>query len=181
MAGSDSRADGERLAAAQETASRPPAVPQRIQLSRRSGYRLQEASRALNGLAARRVTRPGPFANPVRIGGVWDGEPIRDAARAVQLFREGVESGDPRFPSVAAIRAELAGLNLACVCALDAPCHADVELRIANAAGPGGRTVRWDDIMDALRLLDGEVRKAGLEQRLWPLRRPRSSAGRAQP
>lgn len=37
---------------------------------------------------------------------------------------------------------------------------------------PTGRTVRWDDIMDALKLLDGEARKSGIpEVRLWPLRR----------
>lgn len=39
---------------------------------------------------------------------------------------------------------------------------------------PGGRTVRWDDIMDALKLLDGEARQSGLPERLlWPLRRRR--------
>ena len=43
----------------------------------------------------------------------------------------------PRFivgapPSIKTIRAELAGKNLACFCALDQPCHADVLLELAN-------------------------------------------------
>jgi hypothetical protein len=37
---------------------------------------------------------------------------------------------------VAAIRAELAGWNLACACPLDWPCHADTLLRIAAGGEP---------------------------------------------
>ena len=36
-------------------------------------------------------------------------------------------------PSITEIREVLAGKNLACFCALDQPCHADVLLEIANA------------------------------------------------
>ena len=43
--------------------------PQRMQLSRRGGYNLQDASHALNGLPARRITRPGPWGNPFTIIG----------------------------------------------------------------------------------------------------------------
>lgn len=44
----------------------------------------------------------------------------------------------PRFivgppPTAETIRSELAGRNLACFCALDQPCHADVLLELANA------------------------------------------------
>jgi hypothetical protein len=35
-------------------------------------------------------------------------------------------------PSAEAIRASLAGRNLACWCPADGPCHADLLLRIAN-------------------------------------------------
>lgn len=38
----------------------------------------------------------------------------------------------PAPPSLADIREHLAGKNLACWCALDAPCHADVLLELAN-------------------------------------------------
>lgn len=46
----------------------------------------------------------------------------------------------PRFivgppPTIDAIRAELRGKNLACFCALDRPCHADVLLKLANGTG----------------------------------------------
>lgn len=49
---------------------------------------------------------------------------------------ESVQIG-PRFivgppPSLKAIRAELAGKNLACFCAPGEPCHADVLLELAN-------------------------------------------------
>lgn len=37
-------------------------------------------------------------------------------------------------PSIEEIRSELGGKNLACFCALDQPCHADVLLEIANVA-----------------------------------------------
>ncbi len=43
------------------------ARPQRLQLSRRTGFDLQAVSLALNGLPARRVTRPGPWGNPFSI------------------------------------------------------------------------------------------------------------------
>lgn len=36
-------------------------------------------------------------------------------------------------PSLDEVQAELRGKNLACWCALDAPCHADVLLELANA------------------------------------------------
>jgi hypothetical protein len=36
-------------------------------------------------------------------------------------------------PAIGVIRAELRGKNLACFCALDQPCHADVLLKLANA------------------------------------------------
>lgn len=43
------------------------AQPQRLVLSRKAGFNLQATSMALNGLPARRVTRPGPWGNPFSI------------------------------------------------------------------------------------------------------------------
>ena len=37
---------------------------------------------------------------------------------------------------LAAVRAELAGRDLACWCAADMPCHANVLLRVANGGAP---------------------------------------------
>ena len=44
--------------------------PQRMVLSRKRGYSLDAASRALNGLPAKRVTRPGPWGNPFAIDAI---------------------------------------------------------------------------------------------------------------
>ncbi|WP_333810780.1 DUF4326 domain-containing protein [Timonella senegalensis] len=43
---------------------------------------------------------------------------------------------DGPMPTHDAIRAELAGKNLACWCPLDQPCHADVLLELANQETP---------------------------------------------
>lgn len=65
--------------------------------------------------------------------------------RAVCLGNDDVSHQiGPRFivgppPSIKSIRAALAGKNLACFCALDAPCHADVLLELANAPTPAHR------------------------------------------
>lgn len=110
-------------------------MPKRIQLSRRAGFDLQAVSRALNGLPARSVARPGPHGNPYKVGDVVHRGPsfsgrnevVRDKAHAVQLFRAS------RFNLKDAERiAALAGHNLACWCALDEPCHADVLIELAN-------------------------------------------------
>lgn len=90
-------------------------APRRVQLSRKAGWRKPENTVV--------VARPTRFGNPFR---VVDGN--RD--RAVRLFEKTVVGfGDFTFER---IRAELAGKNLACWCPLDAPCHADVLLEIAN-------------------------------------------------
>lgn len=48
----------------------------------------------------------------------------------VGLFRDYVRSGDAAY--ITTNIAELRGKNLACWCALDQPCHADVLLELAN-------------------------------------------------
>jgi len=120
-------------------------VPVRIQLSRAKGWRMPENTV--------RVTRPGPWGNPYA---VWrepwehswlvsrDSEhhvaPSKaDAQRlAVDLFRALVTdtraaSRRGAYAHPTDIMKGLRGKNLACWCALDAPCHADVLLELANA------------------------------------------------
>jgi hypothetical protein len=54
---------------------------------------------------------------------------VRPRSRAVELYREHLA----RNPGlIERARHELAGLDLACWCPLDEPCHADVLLEIAN-------------------------------------------------
>jgi hypothetical protein len=54
---------------------------------------------------------------------------VPTAEDAVACFRLFVEQ-DPKY--LEQIRQELRGKNLACFCAIDKPCHADVLLELAN-------------------------------------------------
>jgi hypothetical protein len=115
--------------------------PQRIQLSRKAGFNLQTASKALNGLPARRITRPGRWGNPFTIEETAKTYGLDEAAaqaKAVGLcglwlqgkLDPGLSPGAP--PSREDIRAELKGHNLACWCPPGTPCHADVLIELAN-------------------------------------------------
>lgn len=115
--------------------------PQRMQLSRRAGFNLQAASKALNGLPAKRITRPGKWGNPFTIedtAAKYRLDPGAAQAKAVELCGQWLRGkldrklspGDP--PSLEDIRAELAGQNLACWCRPGTPCHADVLIELAN-------------------------------------------------
>ena len=67
------------------------ARPQRLQLSRHKGFNLQAASQALNGLPAKRVTRPGPWGNPFSIAETaarFGLEETAAQAKAVQLCEQ---------------------------------------------------------------------------------------------
>lgn len=115
--------------------------PQRMQLSRKAGFNLQAASSALNGLPAKRITRPGPWGNPFTIEDAvkrYGLDPEAAQAKAVALCGQWLRGtldaklspGTP--PSGADIRRELAGHNLACWCRPGTPCHADVLIELAN-------------------------------------------------
>ena len=116
--------------------------PQRMQLSRKAGFNLQAASKALNGLPAKRITRPGKWGNPFTIEDTSRRYMLDDdaaQAKAVELCGQWLRGtldktlspGDP--PSRAEIRAELAGHNLACWCRPGTPCHADILITLANS------------------------------------------------
>lgn len=117
-------------------------MPKRVRLSRTRGWRMPE-----NAVS---VARPGRWGNFYRVGQPMCPATIRrwghrlrdfanrdhacvDAAEAVGRFRAVLIFDEAIH---AHLRAELAGKDLACWCALDKPCHADVLLEIANAA-PG--------------------------------------------
>ena len=112
-------------------------APVRLRLSRAPGARLQQLSAATNGLPAINVARPSRWGNPFKPAPAY-----RDAfcnlpeitpARAVSLYRERWTGMLATWPSARADLSVLRGRNLACWCALDAPCHADVLLELANA------------------------------------------------
>ena len=130
--------------------------PVRLQLSRRKGFDLEALSLATNGLPAVNVARPSRFGNPVvctphgcELKPCGCCEPYRCC---VKVYREYVTSGIeqrgsctgsfaimaegmigyPRRTALVAALPTLRGKNLACWCALDRPCHADVLLELAN-------------------------------------------------
>ena len=73
--------------------------PQRMQLSRRAGFNLQDASIALNGLPARLITRPGRWGNPFTIDDTAKRYRLdRDAAqaKAVDLCRQWLRGSSTR-------------------------------------------------------------------------------------
>lgn len=99
--------------------------PVRLQLSRAKGFNLQTLSRATNGLPAVNVARPSGYGNPFHVKNC-DGP-----ADSVARFRIYILGMIDEL-SIRANIEKLRGKNLACWCAPDAPCHADVLLEIAN-------------------------------------------------
>ena len=105
--------------------------PQRIQRKRSKGFKLPE-----NTVIVDRTTKWGnPFiVSPTVKPGSRSGcdlicvPTIEDAIDCYRLYlqRDDIDL-DP---------AELRGKNLACWCKLDAPCHADVLLELANEVKP---------------------------------------------
>jgi hypothetical protein len=75
------------------------------------------------------VARPSKWGNPFPVS-------PRGRDHAVGAFRALLRDGQARahvgYPEPDEIRDELAGKDLACWCALDQPCHADVLLELAN-------------------------------------------------
>lgn len=114
-------------------------MPKRIQLRRTKGWRLPEGAVIVD----RRTRWGNPYVvhncdhrcdETDRID--CPTRAATDQAGAVRLYRHAVlfpMSDDPKVPSPEEIRDGLAGRDLACWCALSAPCHADVLIEIANA------------------------------------------------
>lgn len=107
-----------------------PTGPKRIQLRRTAGYRKPEGARS--------VVRGTDYGNPfkvgaelIAVGAIGNARTVRITRRlAVELFRAHLDEW-PGWRDQGA--AELHGLDLACYCPLDAPCHADVWLALAAA------------------------------------------------
>lgn len=116
--------------------------PVRMQVSRKAGFKLQDASRALNGLPAKLVTRPGPWGNPFSIDEVattYGLDRPAAQAKAVAMAADWLRGTlDPSLspgdrPTRDTIRRELGGHNLACWCRPGTPCHADLLIELANS------------------------------------------------
>ena len=108
-------------------------APRRVRLSRARGWRMPE-----NTVKVDRSTRWG---NQIVVGSQRGiGYRLWSAEDAVEAFRTEMEyqisdkaSGEPRLDL-----SPLRGKNLACWCKLDAPCHADVLLDLANRSALTG-------------------------------------------
>ncbi len=124
-----SSTDPERLERLAREAEGNPA-PRRIQRRRSKGWRMPPG--------AIYCGRPTDFGNRYAIGQEIehvDGTTVfvRDAAHAVKLFREWWDWQAERLPSMrTSIVHLLGGRDLLCWCRLDAPCHVDVLLELAN-------------------------------------------------
>jgi hypothetical protein len=121
-------------------------MPQRLQRSRRKGYR--------KPAGAVSVSRPSKWGNPYVLGRTgdarhWTGWYVGEigdewanhgsypteaeaAVRAVELYRLHTGPMGNHELDVEEVRRELGGKDLVCWCPLNRPCHADVLLEIAN-------------------------------------------------
>jgi hypothetical protein len=104
-----------------------PLAPKRVQLSRAKGWRMPE-----NTVKVDRSTRWG---NPYKTHS--DGYPMTPelAVGCFSALLRGDSAGWVMRDTLTTphdVRTLLRGKNLACWCALDQPCHADVLLRLAN-------------------------------------------------
>ena len=97
--------------------------PQRIQRKRTKGWRMPNAVY---------VGRPGRWGNPF-IADLLNGGNM-SPEETVDHFRRALIDGRLQV-SVASVRRDLAGKDLACWCPPGAPCHADVLLLLANGVG----------------------------------------------
>jgi hypothetical protein len=119
-------------------------MPERIQLSRRKGWRKPEStvvvarpSRWGNPIRIEKSTVPDlPFAVYGMIGNLLGlhGSMVEAREHVVEVFRNWTDSGNLHLLYPGADIAELRGKNLGCWCPLDQPCHADVLLELANGA-----------------------------------------------
>ncbi len=108
-------------------------APKRIQRKRTKGWRMPEGAVYVGRES--RWGNPFRWESPSTIAALERGEIARAAivesrADAVRMFRH-------CFLLFEANLAELRGKDLACWCALDQPCHADVLLEWANAPDGG--------------------------------------------
>lgn len=116
-------------------------MPERIQMSRQRPWRAEHPDAVI-------VARPSKWGNPFKVGNelvpprlgqnpsVTITAELAVAAFASHVARFAAEFDEYTFGGDQHDLAELAGRDLACWCALDQPCHADVLLRIANGSSP---------------------------------------------
>lgn len=103
-------------------------MPQRIQMSRQRPWRAEHPDAVI-------VARPSRYGNPFIVGDLFNGGNM-SRQDVVDSFRRALVEKRLQF-SVAEVRRELAGRDLACWCKPSDPCHADVLLQIASSTEDG--------------------------------------------
>jgi hypothetical protein len=98
-------------------------APQRVQLKRSAGWKMPA-----NTLKVDRTTRWG---NPFTIA-EYGSAAVAVAQHGRWMRGEIAAPGAVEPPSRDVLRTALGGRNLACWCALNGPCHADLLLALAN-------------------------------------------------
>lgn len=112
-------------------------MPVRIQRKRTKGWRMPSG--------AVYVGRGSHWGNPYRVTeqqeprvaadkyrDLFEGRPSRSRHLLLRIASDGKARGELHWSDMRARLGELRGKDLACWCALDAPCHADVLLELAN-------------------------------------------------
>jgi hypothetical protein len=99
-------------------------MAERIQRKRTKGWKMPPNTVS--------VTRPGRYGNPYTIKQAREAGYKGSEAELAQMCVDEFRREMPDFAKVA-YQQELRGKNLACWCALDQPCHADVLLEVANS------------------------------------------------
>jgi len=102
------------------------AKPVRFQRKRTPGWRMQQASRAINGLPAVYVGRPTIWGNPFE-----DAASYRAWLHRVEWY-PGAGKTHEQWAAIRRRLPELRGKNLCCWCGPEDDCHADVLLELAN-------------------------------------------------
>ena len=102
--------------------------PRRIQRRRSKGWRMPAT--------AVYVGRGTPYGNGHKIGDRDENGNPMDRAAVVAAYADALNCARPE--TLATIRHNLAGRDLACWCRLDQECHADLLLALANSDDPGG-------------------------------------------
>ena len=103
----------------------PDTTPHRVQLRRSKGWKMP-----LNTLKIDRTTRWGNPFTPSECGSVA----VAVSNHAKWMRGELLAPDGREPPTHGEIKQALRGHNLACWCAMDGPCHADLLLKIANSA-----------------------------------------------
>lgn len=104
-------------------------MTKRIQRQRTKGWRMPPGTVF--------VGRPTKWGNPWTVAQArevgFTGTDAELLEMCANLFRNAMVKRLPAVAPILADIAELRGRDLACWCRLDAPCHADVLIEIANA------------------------------------------------